>query len=492
MFQKKQCQEVALIFEYVKKLVNNEDVQKPILKNPVHNNILEFILTILNNDNLTNDVLMTLLKQSSELSEFDINMSFISNNLKSISEELSTSSFSNMSVVEETSASMNEVSSALNNSTSILEDITIKSNDLIVINTKNMEELKNVNELKDIILANSKIMAEKINILDEMSNNVDEMVEGVKSIAAQTNLLALNASIEAARAGEHGRGFSVVAEEIRKLAENTTNKLHDMQTSTEGIRSATSESVVSITDTMSQVESISSKIELVNNSFELSMSDLNDTINGLNNLSSMMQELNSSSNEISSAISIVADEAERINTMSKSIADASSNAESYSANISKIDNNIFTSLKKLITVLNDSTKPISNNSYLFTIENAINSHRNWVEKLKNMIATQKITPIQKDGSKCEFGHFYNSIYVSHPSVKPLWDSIDSIHLKLHASADDVIKAINRNDLHTAHELFREAEEMSTVIIETLQKIISVVKELEKNNEQVFTPAILKL
>ena len=492
MFDKKQCQEIALIFEYVKKLVNNEDVQKPNLKNPVHTNILEFILTILNNDNLSNDVLMTLLKQSSELSEFDVNMSFISNNLKSISEELSTSSLSNMSVVEETSASMNEVSSAINNSTNILEDITIKSNDLIDINTKNMEELKNVNELKDIILTNSRIMAEKINILDEMSHNVDEMVEGVKSIAAQTNLLALNASIEAARAGEHGRGFSVVAEEIRKLAENTTNKLHDMQTSTEGIRSATSESIVSITDTISQVESISSRIELVNNSFELSMSELNNTISGLNNLSSMMQELNSSASEISSAITIVADEAEKINDMSESIADASSKAGAYSSNISKIDNNISTSLKKLITVLNNSTKPISNNSYLFTIENAINSHKNWVEKLRNMIVTQTINPIQKDGSKCEFGHFYKSIYVSHPSVKPLWDSIDSIHLKLHASATDVINAIDRKDISTANKLFRETEDMSKVIIETLQKVISVVKELEKNNEKVFTPGILKL
>lgn len=188
-----------------------------------------------------------------------------------------------------------------------------------------------VNRLTDQIRAT----AEKINTLKHSSENIGSVMEVIRSIAEQTNLLALNAAIEAARAGEQGRGFAVVADEVRSLAQKTQSSTEEIGSIIVQLQRAADEAHQSMNTSISSVQETIETATKVEESLGRIRSNI-DTINEMNHqIATASDEQSSVANEVSKNITAIHSLSERVSENAKIISENGNQLEGESVELKR-------------------------------------------------------------------------------------------------------------------------------------------------------------
>lgn len=270
----------------------------------------------------------------------------ISGENASISEELSRTA---SEVVRNVDAEFKIISTTKEEGIALTKSIEdsvekAKVSQAVLQNTqKNIEAVKEkVEQLENTmqITANKEqSLADRLNQVSHNANEVKDVLGIIRDIADQTNLLALNAAIEAARAGEHGRGFAVVADEVRKLAERTQKSLVEIDATINVV-------VQSIMDANTDISQNAQEVhELASISIELQegMNRISETIvKTIGDTSSSVQNFM----ETSTKISHIVNEIEKINVISKENVFSIDNVSKASEHLHSMTENLNNELGK--------------------------------------------------------------------------------------------------------------------------------------------------
>ncbi len=386
-------------------------------------------------------------------------------------------------MVEATSSSVKETSAAIEEITSSTTMISNSAQSVSAAVDKVSHSVKkgdsSINSMKNLVgevIGESEKIVRQSGLLKDKSEAIGGILKAITDIAEQTNLLALNAAIEAARAGEAGRGFAVVADEIRKLAESTRESIGKIGSILTELKDGIGNVSERLNDFDERIKTIGQLAVTVSEELKQISTEVEKLDQDASNLAAVTQEQTASVQEISSTMESLAKMAEQMNQEMKF-------NESKVSEVRKTVENAKTILEDISKKFNDLARSFSREVIIYDkkdlvqiIDKAIQAHEGWVEEVgKSIDAKVSRLNVCLDGRFCAFGSFYH--FVNPPaSVKEKWLKVEEPHGRIHRIGYEIDKALRSANYSKAMELYKEAQKARGEVIDLLR---SIKEQLEK-------------
>ena len=298
-------------------------------------------------------------------------------------------------------------------------------------------------------------------VVEKLNMSVEEIggiVTVIKDIADQTNLLALNAAIEAARAGEQGRGFAVVADEVRKLAEKTIRATSEISGKISSVQQESTETVNSMKGATAEVSRATQYIKSVGQALESIVTAVQKVSDQMAHISTAIDEQSATTTEVS-----------------RHIEETAAISNDIEASSGEVLNGVL-SLSNIAEEMREAASGIkTKGGAVVMIEIAKNDHKNFVEKIASCVDGKKTMTASQlpDHHSCRFGKWYYKEGQALCSGMSSYKLIEDPHEKIHRLAKDALTQTQMGDREKADRSFNELKNVS-------QQMLGMLDDLKRD------------
>lgn len=221
-----------------------------------------------------------------------------SEQISEIVEELATGTSGQVDIVSRSSQAMNEMATGSGQIAELAQSVSESAIDAANQSAEGNVIIQDAVEQMGSVQASITSLSKLMMGLGERSAEIGTITEVINGIARQTNLLALNAAIEAARAGEHGRGFAVVADEVRKLAEESSTSAQRITDLVHLMQQDTSQAVAAVKENSVETENGMEVVTKAGHAFEQILNAVNKVAGEIQEVSAGAEQMAASSDEV--------------------------------------------------------------------------------------------------------------------------------------------------------------------------------------------------